>query len=182
VTTVLQNVLSFTGLVVGVPVARPHLLNVNGVPVSPSLVATTATGYTITADTVNVTITRTTGGAAVNAYVEHWHTIIDCEPPGGLGALLPFIIEGGGGTGGGGGNEQVFYYTALGNEGDTFVVPLKVPRADANYGALVTLAENSGGYWVAAPTSGFTNLSLTIKTGAPVAAGDKFAILVRDLT
>jgi hypothetical protein len=34
VSTILKNVVQFTGLVIGVPVALPHLLNVNGVAIA----------------------------------------------------------------------------------------------------------------------------------------------------
>jgi len=95
VTTVLKNVLNFSGLVVGTPLSIPHLLNVNGVAVAPELVIASAGGYTLAVDTNNVTVTRgTSGGASVNIYVERWHTFEDSEPPGGLGSLVPFFVEG----------------------------------------------------------------------------------------
>src|SRR5512147_3252271 len=99
--TILHNVLQFTGLAVGVPVSLPHRLNTNGVPVAPKIGASNANGFTITADTTSVTVTRTTGGANVDVYVEYWHTIENALPPGGLGSLVPFIIESGAGGGGG---------------------------------------------------------------------------------
>jgi hypothetical protein len=102
VTTVLKNVVPFQGLVIGVPASAPHLLNVIGVAVIPDIIAKSVDGFTITADTINVTVTRQASGpAAVNIYVEHWHTIEDSEPPGGIGALLPFTIDNGGVGGGG---------------------------------------------------------------------------------
>jgi len=102
VSTVLHNILQFTGLTVGVPVSLPHKLNRNGVPAVPKIGATNAGGFTVTADAVNVTVTRlAAGGAAVNVYVEIWHSIEDAEPPGGLDSLIPFIIESSVGAGGG---------------------------------------------------------------------------------
>jgi hypothetical protein len=101
VTTVLKNVLPFTGLAVAVPASLPHKLNVNSVPVKPQFGALSASGFTVQADATNVTVTRTTGGADVDVYVEHWHTIEDCEPPGGLNALTPFFVESGVNGGGG---------------------------------------------------------------------------------
>jgi hypothetical protein len=117
VSTILKNILPFTGLVVAVPVSIPHKLNVNGIPVKPQFGATSTGGFTVTADAVNVTITRVTGGAAVNVYVEHWHTIEDAEPPGGLAALIPFFVESSAGGGGGasGPPDAIGYFDALGN-------------------------------------------------------------------
>jgi hypothetical protein len=85
------------------------------------------------------------------------------------------------GASGATGTPQAFYYTANGTEGDSFPVAI-APRANTNYQAQVTLADNSGLYDVAAPTSGFLLNQITIETGAPVSAGDKFAIYIRDLT
>lgn len=114
-TTVLKNVLPFSGLVVGVPTSLPHLLNVNTVPVIPDLIGASAGGFTITANATNVTVTRTTGGAAVNVYVERWHTIEDCEPPGGLDGLVPFVIESSVGAGASGPPNALAYFDAGGN-------------------------------------------------------------------
>lgn len=100
--TILKNILSFTGLVIGVPVSLPHELNVNGVPVKPQLGGIDAPGFDVVADTVNVTVTRTTATTGnVGVYVEHWHTIEDVTPPGGLDTLTPFFLATGGGGGGG---------------------------------------------------------------------------------
>jgi hypothetical protein len=93
--TVLKNVVSFTGLAVGVPVSLPHGLNVNGDPVIPELVASNAGGFTVTADTVNVTVTRNGAATSVDVYVEHWHTFEAVVPPGGLDGRVPFVIAGG---------------------------------------------------------------------------------------
>jgi hypothetical protein len=96
--TILKNILRFTGLVVGVPVALPHRLNVNDVPVLPRLVIPNEGGHTVTADTLNVTVTRTAlGTATVDVYIEFWHTIEAVvplvPPPGKLVGLVPFILE-----------------------------------------------------------------------------------------
>src|SRR5262249_52543069 len=91
-----KNIVQFTGTTIGVPVSKPHLLNVNGVPVIPDLVLSNRNGFTVTANTVSITVTRTAvGGPDINVYVEHWHTIEDCEPPGGLASFLPFVVESG---------------------------------------------------------------------------------------
>jgi hypothetical protein len=99
--TTLKNVVAFAGLAVGVPVSLAHGLNVNGQPVIPQLVAANASGFTVTADAVNVTATRTADAAsgAVNVYVEHWHTIESVTPPSNLVGLVPFVIASGGGGG-----------------------------------------------------------------------------------
>jgi hypothetical protein len=100
--TILKNILSFTGLLVGVPVSLPHGLSVNGVPVKPQLGGIDAPGFDVVADAVNVTVTRTTATTAnVGVYVEHWHTIEDVTPPGGLETLTPFFLATGGESGGG---------------------------------------------------------------------------------
>lgn len=99
--TILHNIVRFTGLTVGVPIALPHKLNRNGVPAVPKIGATNAGGFTVTADATNVTVTRgASAGPAVDVYVEVWHSIEDAEPPGGLDALIPFIIESSVGGGG----------------------------------------------------------------------------------
>jgi hypothetical protein len=85
--TILKNIVSFTGLAVGVPTSLPHLLNVNGVPVVPTFGAKSAAGFTVNADDTNVTITRLSGPADVDVYVEYWHTIEFVTP---LPDTLPF--------------------------------------------------------------------------------------------
>ena len=102
---VLKNILSFTGLGIGVPASLPHRLNRGDGVTTPRLMAANAAGFAITADTTVVTVTRTTGGPAVDVYVELWHTYEDAEPyPGIAPALFPFIIDANGGGGGGGSN------------------------------------------------------------------------------
>lgn len=95
--TILKNVVQFAGLAVGVPVALPHGLNVNGTSVVPDFVAPSAVGFTITVNATNVTVTRTASApsGSVNVYVERWHSIEDVIPPGGLAGLLPFVTAGG---------------------------------------------------------------------------------------
>ena len=102
---VLKNILSFTGLGIGVPTSLPHGLNRGTGPATPRLIAANAPGFTITANTINVTVTRTTGGATVSVYAELWHTIEDAEPYPGLAPTnFPFVIDANGGGGGGGSN------------------------------------------------------------------------------
>ena len=103
--TVLKNILNFTGLAIGVPASLPHLLNINGIPVVPRNIYSAGSGFTITADTVNVTVTRGgTGAASVTLECEAWHSIEDSEPlPGGIAtSSFPFVIQGNPTVGGGG--------------------------------------------------------------------------------
>ena len=92
--TVLLNVLSFQNLVVGVPSSLPHQINVNGHAVIPQFIAADALGFVITADDVNVTVTRTPNASSgdVKVWVQKEHTIPDVEPPGGL--AFPFVVFG----------------------------------------------------------------------------------------
>jgi hypothetical protein len=102
---VLKNILSFAGLGIGVPTSLPHGLNRGTGPATPRLIAANAPGFTITADAINVTVTRTTGGTAVSVYAELWHTYEDAEPyPGLAPTSFPFVIDANGGGGGGGSN------------------------------------------------------------------------------
>jgi len=105
----LKSIVSFTGLTVGVPVITAHGLNQDGRGLTPDLIALSASGFAVTADTTSVTITRSTATApaAVNVYVESWHTIERLfgpynPPPGVLpsGSLTPqpFIISQGEGA------------------------------------------------------------------------------------
>ena len=60
--TTLNNILSFTGLDVGVPSVQPHTLNIDGRAVPPDFVAPQRGNFTVTGDATNV--------AARNAAVE----------------------------------------------------------------------------------------------------------------
>lgn len=97
--TILKNIVRFTGLVVGVPVVLPHLLNVNGFPVLPRLVFPNEGGHVVSANTLTVTVTRTISGTdSVDVYVEFWHTIEALVPlPGQLAGLVPFVLDPGAG-------------------------------------------------------------------------------------
>lgn len=100
--TVLKNILNFTGLLVGVPASLPHLLNINGIAKVPRVGGTDASGFTVTADATNVTVTRTASAASGDArvYVEFWYSLEDVEPPGGIpSGYFPFFFAGGAGGG-----------------------------------------------------------------------------------
>src|SRR5258706_3518387 len=76
--TKLKALLSFQGLVLGVPVVVPHGLNWSGTPEQPD-VAEVLEGdgpYTITATATTLSITRLAGAQAdVDVLVESWHTL-----------------------------------------------------------------------------------------------------------
>lgn len=140
--TILKNILSFTGLVVGVPVALLHRLNVNGIPALPRTVEPDSGGFTITADATSVTVTRTVdGGAAVNVLVEFWHTIEAVvplvPPPGQLIGQVPWIQQPGAGGGGGGSTIIV--------EDEGAIIPGN-PKSTLDFiGAGVTATDGGGG-------------------------------------
>ena len=93
--TVLKNILNFTGLAIGVPTSLPHLINVNGIAKIPRVGGANVTGFVLSADVTNVTVTRTAEAAsgAVQVYVEFWHSIEDVEPPGGIPTgYFPFFF------------------------------------------------------------------------------------------
>jgi len=118
---VLKNILSFTGLGIGVPASLPHRLNRGDGVTTPRLMAANAAGFAITADTTVVTVTRTTGGPAVDVYAELWHTYEDAEPyPGIAPALFPFIIDANGGGGSGGGSSIILDNQGVALPGNPF--------------------------------------------------------------
>ena len=93
----LKNVLPFMGLEVGTPVALRHRLNYrNGRALTPALLVLDGNGFEATADERHVTVTRQVdGAAAVNVYVEAWHTIEGEFPH----RPQPFVVHGGSGGG-----------------------------------------------------------------------------------
>lgn len=104
---ILKNRLAFTGLSIGVPASLPHLLNIIGLGnVTPKLVLGDkgGAGFTITADDVNVTVTRgVTAPDNIIVYVEYWHTYEDAQPVGASSiatSAWPVVVVGGGGGGG----------------------------------------------------------------------------------
>lgn len=130
--TVLKNVIAFTGLVVGVPTARAHGLNINGISVAPDFVIPATNGYTITASATQITVTRDSVDAEedLNVFCERWHSIERVLPlPGQLTGLIPFIAIGGGAGGGGGGTVTGFDYTVTGAEPDLANIVIAIPGA-----------------------------------------------------
>lgn len=96
----LHNTLSFVGLVVGVPTSLPHGLNVTGVAINPDVVIPQVGGFIVTADTINVTVTRliTSPGPNLNVLVTAWHSILrefglfGPSQPAAL-SIQPFIVD-----------------------------------------------------------------------------------------
>ena len=75
-TTTLKQLLSFSGLAVGVPSTQAHALNWSGTRVVPDIAMPTAPGVSITTTSQDVTVTRTSGGPAdVLVLIESWHTV-----------------------------------------------------------------------------------------------------------
>jgi hypothetical protein len=183
--TVLKNILSFTGLVTGIPVALPHDLTLNTIPVIPCLIALNAGGFTVTAGSLFVTVTRTASAlsGSVEVYCEQWHTIEAVEPPGGLTGFFPFIINGGIASAGGG-LTPPFNYVATGLENPAgFVIPFPSgSRGAVPYVAIVQVSNYQAGGIVgaAAPPSGYTSTGITVETSQQLAAGDTVAVVIAD--
>jgi len=181
--TILKNILSFTGLVVGVPASLPHLLNVNGTGVYPDIVLPDIVGgFTITADATTVTVTRLTGSpSAVDVYVERWHTIEYVTPPGELATKIPFVVAGG--VGGSGFSPSAFVYDVTGSEPGfgTSLITIPIPaRLSTSY---IALAQNGGRVddtlvMYSCPVSGYTLATIQIQATQEPAIGDKILVFI----
>jgi hypothetical protein len=182
----LKNILSFTGLVVGVPQSIAHQLNWMGRAVVPDIVSLDQGGYTVAATSTLLTVTRNAGApAAVDALVESWHSI---ERAFGAKQTLvlspqPIVIQGAGSGGGGSGSSQVFRYTVQMGDTDTIVVPLPAARADANYNVQATMGLNTAAIGVVGldPAS-FTVAHFTINLTSAANPGDTIMFTVEELT
>jgi hypothetical protein len=179
--TILKNILQFTGLVVGTPVSLPHKLNVNGVALVPQVVAANQSGFTVTANATNVTVTMTADATTnnVNILCELWHSIEDVEPPGGLSALFPFVINGSG-SGGGGGGGSGGIYTATGLEGTSFPVTFAALgiTPPASYVAIVQVNAAAGFIVATTPPSSWTGSQITVNIGSALAAADTVTVII----
>ncbi len=157
---VLKNILSFTGLVVGVPSVQAHGLNIPARGgVVPRVLETDGAGYTVTADDTNVTVTRGSNAAAsVNVYCEYWHSIEDAEPqPNGIAtSIYPFVVQGGGSAGGGAGG-----ITAL-SGGTTFGTGPTIVFQD---GGNVTFGMNGNTLTASVQTAGGTATGVGLSAG-----------------
>ena len=101
--TVLHNVLEFTGLVIGVQASLPHGLKYNQLGVTPDIGGWSAGGFEGSADETNVFVTRTANGADnVKVWVTRLHTFERAFPPGGLlyPDQIPFFFSAGSNAGG----------------------------------------------------------------------------------
>ena len=98
--TTLKNIVQFAGLVVGVPVAIPHGINLLGVPKAPHITIPRVAGFVVAVDTVNVTVTRvpTSPGPDLDVFVWFFHTIdaVFPAPVTTTPAGFPFILQPGG--------------------------------------------------------------------------------------
>ena len=170
--TILKNILSFTGLTVGVPQTQPHRLNLNDVqPLLPQFAAANAGGFTINVTDVTVTVTRTPAAstAAVQVYVEHWHTIEEVLPPGNLAGFVPFLIQ----PGGAGVDTGIIELTTdvLAGPGSGIqaatVVALQGNAVAATAPAASNVLTWTGAAWAPAPTAttGITQLTNDVTAG-----------------
>ena len=79
--------------------------------------------------------------------------------------------------------EQASLYIASGTEGDSFAVPLPIPRTDTNYAVTMSVGiQANGAYTLAAPTFLFGLTSFRVFAGVPPTAGDTFSFKVSDLS
>ena len=74
--TRLKNILTFTNVVAGATSAPiPHLLNIDGLRVTPDKLEGDTPGFSLVADATNVTVLNNTGvTASINVFVEHWYS------------------------------------------------------------------------------------------------------------
>jgi len=104
--TRLKNILTFTGLTVGIPVALPHLLNIDGIAIVPDKIEANEASATVVASDTTVTVTPLVDIASMAVYVELWYSpervfgtpsdpLFTQIPP------TPFVMLGGGASGGG---------------------------------------------------------------------------------
>jgi hypothetical protein len=181
----LKNILSFTGLAVGVPVAIPHLLNVNGVAQIPDKGDVSQGFFTVTADDTDVTVTRLPGDPDnVDVYVEVWHTFdrvfgaFSGSQPSGL-TPRPFFARSGAGTGAVGNTGITRWDGWLDSLAAGASAPFNLNGTPINIGANIGLHKPGSvvGLYIlnSAPLTGGT-LTLTVdrfagSTGAPIPLG-----------
>ena len=188
----LKNILGFSGLVVGVPQSIAHQLNWMDRAVVPDIVSLDQGGYTVTATSTLLTVTRNAGApAAVNALVESWHSI---ERAFGARQTLtlnpqPIVVQGASPSSSGPNlHVQSFVYTVTGAEvgfgTNTITVPLPAPRASTAYIALASDGGKINGNQTVAscPVAGYTLATVDVVTSAIAAIGDKLVIFVTDTT
>jgi len=176
---ILKNILRFTNLAVGIPTVLPHLLNVNQVPVLPQIVIPREGGISTAADTLNVTVTRLSGGPQdVDVYVEHWHTIESALPlPGQLAGLVPFLLEPG--TSGPGGSSNLGSTCLVYMPGSGMAGPVTFdswPDLMAQLNALKAVSGPGGCFTVAVDNSLVFPLPAVVPPGGPYDFANVFLI------
>jgi hypothetical protein len=70
----LKGVVAFSGLQLGVPTSLPHGLTFSDQNVTPDMVHPDVSGFAVTADDTNVTVTRLGSTDSVNVLAERWKT------------------------------------------------------------------------------------------------------------
>jgi hypothetical protein len=177
--TLLQNVVAFTGLVVGAPSIQPHGLNLNGAAVIPKVIAASVGGFTVTADATNITVTRTVSAAgnSVNVYAQFWFAMA-------LDAFSPFIVDGDVGAGPSPSGRQSFKYVATGAElASGFDINFPSARPDTNYLASVTGGPLSDPLSVMSFTVEAKTLTkITVVPSSKPVAGDIYDVNVEQYT
>lgn len=101
--TRLINILSFTDVAAGDTVAQAHNLNSNGVALIPDLLMADVSGFTVTADNTNVSVTNNGSTPAdINVWAEYKHSMLRL-----FGAVqttqltpAPFVASSGSGSAG----------------------------------------------------------------------------------
>lgn len=184
--TVLDQVVTFTGVASGATVALPHGINLNGTPAVPDLAFRDNGNFTIVSVTTT-TVTVTNNALIVQTlslYLWKRHTIERAYGAVQIDHLIPqpFVPAASGSSGGGASTRQTFRYTATGAETDDFVLTLPVPRLDLLYNAVVTgggLAFLLDFETVAADN---TLTTFHVLASAVLTAGDVLMITVDQLT
>lgn len=133
----LKTSYTLAGLVVGVPNVHAHGLNWNpSRPVVPDLILLTGSGYTVTADNTNITVTRGASAAdTVTVYAESWHSIERAFGPVSLVKLTPqpIVIQSGGSSGGSSSDQAFQVAVDHTTDPNGFDVALPVAMPDATY-------------------------------------------------
>lgn len=106
----LKNIVRFTGITPNVATSLPHgLITSEGHALVPDLVAVPP-GFTVTADSINVTVTG--NDDAVDVYVESWHTVERAFADVAVEALTPqpYVLAGGASGQAATGTAQLLYF------------------------------------------------------------------------
>jgi hypothetical protein len=175
----LKTSFTLTGMVVGVPVVTLHGLNWNpSRPVTPDFIVLTEAGYTVTANSTSITITRGANAPdTVTVLAESWHTFERAFGPVSTVVLSPqpIVIQGGGSSGVSSG-VRTLRYTADGSETTAgFNVAIAPPMAAA-YNVIVSMDACAFSLDFQSPSASNLLNQVTIIPGANMTAGDKIYI------